>query len=190
MTTHWFPGNADLPTSGVTAGTYGDATHVGQVTVAASGLVTAASSVAITGGGGGGGGGEIGYDQITSFVAVTSTTEASPTTVITCSAYTFDGAPVICQMFSPFFQNPSTGIITITLWEGASQITRLGIVSTGSAVQFDIGTTYTYRFTPSAGSHTYLVRGFVASTSGTPGVGAGTGAGADYPPAFARFTKV
>jgi hypothetical protein len=51
---HWAPGNADLPTSGVTPGTYGDGTHVGQVTVAASGLVTAASNVLITGGGGSG----------------------------------------------------------------------------------------------------------------------------------------
>ena len=53
MSTHWYPGNADLPVSGVTAGTYGDATHVGQFTVTAAGLVTAASNVA-TGGGGGG----------------------------------------------------------------------------------------------------------------------------------------
>lgn len=48
-------GSAQLPSSGVTAGTYGDATHVGQFTVNAQGQVTAASDVAITGGGGGGG---------------------------------------------------------------------------------------------------------------------------------------
>lgn len=42
----------DLPNSGVTAGTYGDSTHVGQFTVAATGTITAASNVAITGGGG------------------------------------------------------------------------------------------------------------------------------------------
>lgn len=38
--------------SGVTPGTYGDATHVPQVTVDANGRVTAASNVAIVGGGG------------------------------------------------------------------------------------------------------------------------------------------
>lgn len=41
--------NADLPTSGATAGTYGDATHVAQTTVNAQGIVTGISSVAITG---------------------------------------------------------------------------------------------------------------------------------------------
>lgn len=40
-----------LTTSGVTAGTYGDATHVPQVTFDAKGRATAASNVAISGGG-------------------------------------------------------------------------------------------------------------------------------------------
>lgn len=44
--------NVDLPASGVTAGTYGDATHVARVTIDAEGRATAASNVAITGGGG------------------------------------------------------------------------------------------------------------------------------------------
>lgn len=42
----------DLPASGVTAATYGDGTHVSQVTVNAEGLITSASNVAITAGSG------------------------------------------------------------------------------------------------------------------------------------------
>ena len=42
--------SAKLATTGVTAATYGDATHVGQFTVNAEGQLTAASSVAITAG--------------------------------------------------------------------------------------------------------------------------------------------
>lgn len=43
---------SDLPNSGVGAGTYGDGTHVAQVTVNAQGLVTAAANVAISAGSG------------------------------------------------------------------------------------------------------------------------------------------
>lgn len=39
----------DLPTSGVTPGSYGDATHTAAVTVNADGIVTAASQVSISG---------------------------------------------------------------------------------------------------------------------------------------------
>lgn len=42
----------DLPASGVTAATYGDGTHVGQFTVNAEGIITAASNVAVSGGSG------------------------------------------------------------------------------------------------------------------------------------------
>lgn len=42
--------NADLPTSGVSAATYGDATHVGQFAVNSRGVITSASNVAISGG--------------------------------------------------------------------------------------------------------------------------------------------
>lgn len=41
----------DMPTSGVTSATYGDASHVAQVTVNDQGFVTAASNVAISGAG-------------------------------------------------------------------------------------------------------------------------------------------
>jgi len=47
--------NVDMPTTGVGAGTYGDSTHVAEVTVDAEGRITAASSVAISGSGGAGG---------------------------------------------------------------------------------------------------------------------------------------
>jgi hypothetical protein len=49
------PGLA-LGATGVTPGTYGDATHVAQVTVGADGRLTAVVGVAISGGGGGPGG--------------------------------------------------------------------------------------------------------------------------------------
>lgn len=44
---------ADFPTSGVSANTYGDSTHVAQITVDTTGRLTAVSNVAVSGGGGG-----------------------------------------------------------------------------------------------------------------------------------------
>ncbi len=44
--------NPTLGTSGVTASTYGDSTHVAQFTVDAKGRITAASNVGVVGGGG------------------------------------------------------------------------------------------------------------------------------------------
>jgi len=67
------PVDTDLPASGVTAATYGDATHVSQVTVNAEGIVTAASNVPIGGGSG--------ITDLTSTAGtITVTTPTGPTT--------------------------------------------------------------------------------------------------------------
>lgn len=58
--------DAGLPDTGVTPGTYGDATNVGQFTVDAKGRITFADDVAISGGGGGGGTLELIAEVVTS----------------------------------------------------------------------------------------------------------------------------
>lgn len=45
-------GGGNLPLSGVTAGTYGDASHVGVFTVDAEGIITSATNAAVSSGGG------------------------------------------------------------------------------------------------------------------------------------------
>lgn len=66
--------------TGVTAGTYGDSTHVAQITVGADGLVDSVASVAISGGGGGGG------DMIATLVNTEAASLTSNTT-LTSAAY-------------------------------------------------------------------------------------------------------
>lgn len=136
-----------------------------------------------------GGGSEIGYDQITSPVTVSSTTEATGTTLITASAYTFDGGPVICYVFAPYLQPASVGgaVVFVSLFEGATQIGRIGLVGNPQAAQMFVPFSGLLRFTPSAASHTYKATAHQAGGNGTFGAGAaGTGG---YTPAFIRFTR-
>lgn len=137
---------------------------------------------------GGSQGTEIGYDQITANVSVTSGTESAGTTVISCAAHTFDGAPVLATFYSPVIVPGSAGTIVVSLFEGSTQISRLGAVALSSASVIDIPTTMLLRFTPSVGSHTYTVTAFQAANTGT--IIAGSGGTGAYPPTFIRFTKI
>jgi hypothetical protein len=58
------------------------------------------------------------------------------------------------------------------------------------AIQEQLCSNYFYRFTPSAGSHTYSFGATASSTTGTPQIGAGAGGGAVQAPAFLRILKV
>lgn len=136
---------------------------------------------------------EIGYDQITSPVNIASTTEATGTTIITCGAHTFDGAAVLATFFAPYIENGTAAAasVTVCLFESSTQITRLcTLVLASGTLQEAYSPCAVYRFTPTAGSHTYTVTAFANSTTGTPSVGAGAGGTAAHAPAFIRFTKV
>lgn len=137
---------------------------------------------------------EIGYTQITAGVNVVSTTESSGTTIISPGALTFDGGLVLVEFFSPEFTMPTAAvdnILAVSLFEGATQITRLATAHTYATAAPRAHTPNGfYRFTPSAASHTYTVTAFVSSTTGTPAVLGGAGGTGALPPAFIRFTKV
>ena len=136
---------------------------------------------------------EIGYDQITATVNVTSTSDTAPTTIIAGSAHTFDGAPVIAEFFSPVVVTPSlaAGNLTgITLFEGASSLAVLAEIITPAAANTKVPVLLRFRFTPSAGSHTYGIGAWATNTTGTPAVVAGASGSGAFVPAYLRFTKV
>lgn len=141
--------------------------------------------------GGSGAGTEIGNDFITgsSPIVITSTTVAAGTTIVSCAAHTFDGAPVMAHFYVGLyvaFSLASNEEIDFNLFEGSTQIgTVFNAHSTGGAFTGPQGSIAGFmRFTPSAGSHTYTV-------TAVKSVGTGTAeiffSGLD---SWIRFTKI
>ena len=142
------------------------------------------------GGGGGGGGAEIGYTQITANVNIVGTTEGTATTVISPGALTFTGQPVLVQFCTNGLRPPSTvsQSANVGLFESGTLVLKMGNETCWAAgVQIVTPVYYQGRFTPSAGSHTYLVAAWADSTTGTPLVAAGLGGAGNTSPASVRF---
>lgn len=130
---------------------------------------------------------EFGYDQITGNVTVTSSTESAGTTIIACAPHSFDGEPVFAQFFTQL--QPSSGSqVTCSLFEDATQITRLCEYIPGTISSTQHPYTTSYRFTPTAGTHTYTVTAYRGSSNGS--IIAGSGGTGGEPPTFIRFIKV
>ncbi len=137
---------------------------------------------------------EIGYTEITSNASVTDTSESTATALISPGALTFDGGPVLLEFFAPVViadSTTNTDILIITIFEGATQIGRLAEVRTTvvGTPRTSVPVRCTYRFTPSAASHTYKLCAFATSATGGTII-AGAGGTAGFVPAFVRFTKV
>lgn len=139
---------------------------------------------------------ELNYTAITSPAAVTDTSEATATALISPGAITFDGTPVVVMFFAQVVAPTATSVtdfVAITLFEGATQITRLGTLGLGDLATgqpLQVGMTLQYRFTPTAAAHTYKICAFTNSVTGTPEFLAGNGGTGGAPPSFVRFVKV
>ncbi len=131
---------------------------------------------------------EIGYDQITGNVTVSSATEATGTTVITCAAHQFDGSPVMVEFFGNLENGTNTTLI-VSLFESTTQITRLCEFIPPSTGSFGLMMVGSYRFTPTAGNHTYTATAIKVGTN-NGAIVAGSGGTGGEPPCFVRFTKV
>jgi hypothetical protein len=135
---------------------------------------------------------EIGYDAITSPVAITGSAASAATTCITAAAHTFDGSPVMMEIYCPLLTTPSAAsgnLAAIGLAEGSTVSTFTELVTT-AAVSLKVPVIFKVRFTPSLGSHTYKVVAWASNTTGSPTFEAGAGSGTALPPAYIRFTKV
>lgn len=107
--------------------------------------------------------GEISYDQITADVTVSATTEASPTDVITASAHTFSGSQIVyVEFFAPVLAPGASSALILNLWDASTDLGRIAV-----AANANVPCLVRRRLTPSAGSHTYKVRGWRDVANGT-----------------------
>jgi hypothetical protein len=133
---------------------------------------------------------ELDYVQKTSNTNITATTEGTADTILTGNAVTYDGTPVMVEFWTPSIQTPASANqqVLVALYEGS---TILGYLTApqGPTASDQYGSHIgKYRFTPSAGSHTYHIKAIVSSGTGVVFGGAG-GTGA-YLPCYMRITKV
>lgn len=145
--------DVDLPTTGVAAGTYGDATHVGRVTVDAEGRVTAASSVAIGGSGGGTGYALIGSQTLGANAASMGVSGIPGTythldVVLMCRAAA-GGIPTYCVIQ---FNSDTTAANYQSELEGAvgnaTQFQTLLTANNGISTQIEVATSLASTFAP------------------------------------------
>jgi hypothetical protein len=134
---------------------------------------------------------EYDYTQITADKSVTATTEGAADTVITGGSATFDGGAVIVEFFSPYVKADTTSagrLIAICLFMDGSVIDGFWAIKDNiAAVSNRSPVSLRRRYTPSAGSHSFVVKAWVSA--GTAIVGAGAGGSGAGSPAFLRVVK-
>lgn len=134
---------------------------------------------------------ELGYSQITSPVNVT-VASGSYNTIINDMTIVSDGSPLIVEFFSPYVSMAAgapTYIVTALFVDGAvsGYLTEsYSSANVGSTLEFPVYGSR--RITLSAGVHTIGVRAFRGASNGQ--IGANTGTGTSYPPAFLRVSKI
>lgn len=127
----------------------------------------------------------IGYDQITASVTVASAVSPG-TTIITCASHTFDGGAVWVNAFSPSLQPAGGDAFIVCITETGTALSHIAVRESDNSGTFDAADMW-WRFTPTAGAHSYLLTCLKVATNGTWSAGTGT-AGA-LAPSYIRFLK-
>jgi hypothetical protein len=134
---------------------------------------------------------ELYYNQITAAVTLTNGPTAQHI-VIDGIARTYDGSPIILEFFSPIVQAPNAGGSTGSMVNLLDGVTDLGCLAEVYNSQTTVATAAPVcarrKFTPTPGTHTYRLGGWVHSGTGYVWAGAG-GTGNSWLPAHLRITK-
>jgi hypothetical protein len=135
---------------------------------------------------------ELDYTQITVSAGFSSTTAAAADTIVALPARVYNGTTIVLlEFYTPSLQTGAgAGTISIlNLWDDTTDLGRIvQIRNTVAAQSLDMPVYVARRLTPSAASHTYIIKGWRVTANGTVTAGAG---GVDVTlPAFLRATVV
>src|SRR5215469_4961167 len=146
------------------------------------------------GGSSAGGADEMAYAEIgTGAISVTTTSEASPTDIITAPAIILDGATrIVVEFYAPYVGPPGTANVSInvSLWMDGVNQGRMAITSTPAAATLYWPMYVQREITPAAGSHTFVIRAWINTGSVAGYVGNGPGGAGNHLPMFIRIRRV
>jgi len=125
---------------------------------------------------------DISYVEFTTGVGISATTEATANTVVTAGAVTCNGTDAYwIEFFSPqWIAGSSANYLAAVLYDGASSVGILGVMGSTGAQDYTPAPVRR-RLTPSAGSHTYSIRGFISGGANGQFSAQGGGAGVQVP---------
>ncbi len=132
---------------------------------------------------------EIDYVERTTDFTTTGTNDAGATAIITGTSLSFDGTAIMIHVFSGELFAAASDTLILSLWDGSTEIGRIGSFFSGAASDNRVPFTGLRRYTPSAGTHQFIWKGHMGSGQSTS-VDAGAGTTTTNPPAFMRITKV
>jgi len=129
-------------------------------------------------------------EETTGAISCPIVAESSAATIVSGASVTYDGSTVVSiEFYAPFVAPNGVSEMHLCLFDGSSSLGRMGGGFQGVAGDFRWPVYLVRQVTPSAGVHTYSIRGF--SVGGPAGeVEAGAGGSGALMPAFMRITKV
>lgn len=135
---------------------------------------------------------ELDYVQITSPVSITGTTEGTAQTVVTGTSVAYDGSTIIeIEFYAQYaeVEDASGASLIVLLYDGATVLGRLATITNVAAAALRVPLCLKRRLTPSAASHSYVIKAYTTVASANAAIGAGAGGTGAGLPAFLRITR-
>jgi hypothetical protein len=118
-------------------------------------------------------------------ISIPIVAQASAVTIVAAPSVTYEAKPILIEFFSVYVYAGGAGAQTIlNLWDGAADLGFIAqVLGVGGATNFTISCCR--RLTPTAGAHTYSIRGWASGIAGSVSGGSG-----GRLPGFIRISRI